>query len=54
MPSFKLSALSALAGAASVMAHGHANFFSVGSQNFTGYDVTSDPYKADPPKVYGW
>ncbi|OLN86395.1 Endoglucanase-4-like protein 1 [Colletotrichum chlorophyti] len=55
MPSFKTSAvISALAGAISVSAHGHVNFFKDGAKEFTGYDVTSLPYQANPPKVYGW
>ncbi|KAF6832984.1 Endoglucanase-4-like protein 1 [Colletotrichum musicola] len=54
MPSVKLSALSAIAGAASVMAHGHVNFFTVGSEKFPGWDVTSDSYKTPAPEVYGW
>ncbi|KAJ0295987.1 hypothetical protein COL516b_012045 [Colletotrichum fioriniae] len=55
MPSFKNSAvLSAIAGAASVMAHGHVNYFTDGSEQFAGYDVTSLPYMSSPPDVYGW
>ncbi|OHE97867.1 endoglucanase-4 [Colletotrichum orchidophilum] len=55
MPSFKNSAvLSAIAGAASVMAHGHVNYFTDGSEQFAGYDVTSLPYMSNPPDVYGW
>ncbi|WYZ41395.1 hypothetical protein EsH8_V_000290 [Colletotrichum jinshuiense] len=55
MPSFKTSAVvSALAGAASVMAHGHVNYFTDGGEQFAGYDVTKLPYMASPPEVYGW
>ncbi|KZL68470.1 glycosyl hydrolase family 61 [Colletotrichum incanum] len=55
MPSFKNSAvLSALAGAASVMAHGHVNYFTDGSEQFAGYDVTKLPYQNPAPDVYGW
>ncbi|KAE9579551.1 Endoglucanase-4 [Colletotrichum fructicola] len=55
MPSFKTSAVvSALAGAASVLGHGHVNYFTVDGKEFQGYDVTSYPYMASPPEVYGW
>ncbi|KAK1981197.1 glycoside hydrolase, partial [Colletotrichum cereale] len=55
MPCFKNSAvLSALAGAASVLAHGHVNFFTDGAQQFAGYDVTKLPYMKPAPDVYGW
>ncbi|KAK2037916.1 glycoside hydrolase, partial [Colletotrichum somersetense] len=55
MSSFKNTAvLSALAGAVSVMAHGHVNFFTDGSQQFAGYDVTKLPYMKPAPDVYGW
>ncbi|KAL0942733.1 Endoglucanase-4-like protein 1 [Colletotrichum truncatum] len=55
MPSFKTSAVvSALAGAATVMAHGHVNYFTVDGKYYQGYDVTSYPYQASPPEVYGW
>ncbi|KAK2775399.1 endoglucanase-4 [Colletotrichum kahawae] len=55
MPSYKTSAVvSALAGAASVLGHGHVNYFSVDGKDFQGYDVTSYPYMASPPEVYGW
>ncbi|OBR07279.1 Endoglucanase-4 [Colletotrichum higginsianum IMI 349063] len=55
MPSFKNSVvLSALAGAASVMAHGHVNYFNDGAEKFEGYDVTKLPYQNPAPDVYGW
>ncbi|KDN63359.1 putative glycosyl hydrolase family 61 [Colletotrichum sublineola] len=55
MSSFKNAAvLSALAGAVSVMAHGHVTFFKDGSEQFQGYDVTSMAYMNPAPKVYGW
>ncbi|KAF9880826.1 hypothetical protein CkaCkLH20_01868 [Colletotrichum karsti] len=55
MPSFKTTAIaSALVGAVSVLGHGHVNYITIDGTKFDGYDVTSYPYKADPPKTYGW
>lgn len=55
MPSYKTSAIvSAIAGAASVLGHGHVNYITIDGTKFQGYDVTSFPYQANPPEVYGW
>ncbi|TDZ14194.1 Endoglucanase-4 [Colletotrichum orbiculare MAFF 240422] len=53
--SYKLSALTALAGAAAVMAHGHVKAFQVnGGAYEPGFDVFTDYYKNPKPERYGW
>ncbi|OIW24405.1 hypothetical protein CONLIGDRAFT_96426 [Coniochaeta ligniaria NRRL 30616] len=46
--------LAALAGAATVAAHGHVNDIIVDGVFWQGYDPTSFPYMSDPPTVVGW
>lgn len=46
--------LLALAGASLVAAHGHVDYVVVEGVKYQGYDVTSFPYQANPPKVIGW
>ncbi|KAK3328264.1 glycosyl hydrolase family 61-domain-containing protein [Cercophora scortea] len=54
--SFRPSTLlaAALSGAALVAAHGHVNHIIANGVQYQGYDVTSFPYMASPPKVVGW
>ncbi|KAK3685151.1 endoglucanase IV [Podospora appendiculata] len=54
--SFRPSSLlaAALSGAALVAAHGHVNHIIANGVQYQGYDVTSFPYMASPPKVVGW
>lgn len=52
MPSQITSAvLAALAGAASVAAHGHVSKIAAGGETFTGFDPTAAPYGTQPDSV---
>ncbi|KAK4151923.1 glycosyl hydrolase family 61-domain-containing protein [Chaetomidium leptoderma] len=46
--------LSALAGAASVAAHGHVQHLIINGLQYQGYDPFSFPYMQDAPTVVGW
>jgi cellulase len=46
--------LAALAGAATVVAHGHVNDIIVNGVQWPGYDPTVFPYMSNPPTVAGW
>jgi cellulase len=46
--------LAALAGAATVIAHGHVNDIIVNGVFWQGYDPTQMPYMSNPPTVVGW
>ena len=46
--------LSALAGAATVAAHGHVTNIIINGLSFQNYDPFSFPYQQNPPKVVGW
>ncbi|KAH8879596.1 hypothetical protein GQ53DRAFT_671620 [Thozetella sp. PMI_491] len=46
--------LAAVAGAASVAAHGHTSNIVINGASFQGYDPTSFPYMSSPPTVVGW
>ncbi|KAK3945495.1 glycoside hydrolase [Diplogelasinospora grovesii] len=55
MPSFtSKTLLTAVAGAASVAAHGHVNNIVINGVSYQGYDPTSFPYMSNPPTVVGW
>ncbi|EGS19579.1 uncharacterized protein CTHT_0040570 [Thermochaetoides thermophila DSM 1495] len=55
MPSFVSKTLiSALAGAASVAAHGHVKNFVINGLSYQAYDPTVFPYMQNPPIVAGW
>jgi hypothetical protein len=55
MPSLSSKTLlSALAGAASVAAHGHVNNIVINGLSYQAYDPTVFPYMASPPVVAGW
>jgi hypothetical protein len=55
MPSFTSKTLiSALAGAASVAAHGHVTNIVINGVSYQNYDPTSFPYQQNPPTVVGW
>ncbi|KFH40812.1 Endoglucanase-like protein [Hapsidospora chrysogenum ATCC 11550] len=45
---------SALAGAATVAAHGFVTNVVINGVSYSGYDVTSFPYQNEPPVVIGW
>jgi len=45
---------SALAGAATVAAHGFVTNVIINGVSYSGYDVTDFPYNSDPPVVIGW
>ncbi len=46
--------LSALAGAATVAAHGHVTNIVINGASFQNYDPFSFPYQQNPPTVVGW
>ena len=46
--------LAAVAGAASVAAHGHVTNIVINGVSYLNYDPTSHFYMADPPTVVGW
>ncbi|KAK4210159.1 glycosyl hydrolase family 61-domain-containing protein [Rhypophila decipiens] len=46
--------LASLAGASLVAAHGHVDYVIIDGVKYQGYDVTSFPYQANPPRVIGW
>jgi hypothetical protein len=46
--------LATLAGAATVLAHGHVNNIIVNGVMWQGYDPTKMPYMQSPPTVAGW
>jgi hypothetical protein len=46
--------LSALAGAASVAAHGHVKNIVINGLSYQSFDPSSFPYMQNPPKVVGW
>lgn len=46
--------LSALAGAASVAAHGHVTNIVINGLSYQNYDPFSFPYQQNPPTVVGW
>ncbi|KAL2262763.1 hypothetical protein VTK26DRAFT_153 [Humicola hyalothermophila] len=46
--------LSALAGAATVAAHGHVTNIIINGLSYQSYDPTSFPYMQNPPTVVGW
>ncbi|KAJ4293828.1 glycoside hydrolase 61 [Collariella sp. IMI 366227] len=55
MPSFaSKTLLSALAGAASVSAHGHVKNIVVNGLSYQGYEINTFPYMQNPPAVVGW
>jgi len=55
MPSFAHKTfLFALAGAASVAAHGHVTNIVINGASYQGYEINSFPYMANPPVVAGW
>ncbi|POS75413.1 endoglucanase [Diaporthe helianthi] len=55
MSSVAVKALAAIvAGATSVVAHGHVTGINVAGTWYEGYDPTSFPYMSDPPTVVGW
>ncbi|KAK4042365.1 putative glycoside hydrolase [Parachaetomium inaequale] len=55
MPSYtSKTLLSALAGAASVAAHGHVTNIVINGVSYQNYDPTSFPYMQSPPTVVGW
>lgn len=55
MNSFRSSSLiAALAGAASVAAHGHVSNIVINGVSYQTYDPTTFPYMSDPPTVVGW
>lgn len=47
-------AVTALASAVGVLAHGHVSNIVVNGIYYEGYDPTSFPYESDPPVVVGW
>ncbi|GAB1315858.1 glycoside hydrolase 61 [Madurella fahalii] len=55
MPSLSSKALlSALAGAATVAAHGHVTNIVINGVSYQSYDPTVFPYMPNPPTVVGW
>ncbi|KAK0629035.1 glycosyl hydrolase family 61-domain-containing protein, partial [Bombardia bombarda] len=55
MPSITTRAfLSAIAGAASVAAHGHVKNIVVNGLSYQGFDINTFPYMQNPPVVAGW
>lgn len=55
MPSLSSKTLlSALAGAATVAAHGHVTNIVINGVSYQSYDPTSFPYMSNPPTVVGW
>lgn len=55
MPSLSSKTLlSALAGAATVAAHGHVKNIVINGVSYQAYDPTSFPYMQNPPTVVGW
>ncbi|KAL2135040.1 hypothetical protein VTI74DRAFT_9960 [Chaetomium olivicolor] len=55
MPSFtSKTILSAVAGAASVAAHGHVKNIVINGLSYQGYDINSFPYMQNPPAVVAW
>lgn len=55
MPSFtSKTLLSALAGAATVAAHGHVKNIVINGLSYQAYDPTTFPYMQTPPTVVGW
>ncbi|KAK3381503.1 glycosyl hydrolase family 61-domain-containing protein [Podospora didyma] len=55
MPSLAIKAvLAAVAGAASVSAHGHVRNIVINGLSYQGFDINTFPYMQNPPKVAGW
>ncbi|KAK5653363.1 hypothetical protein OQA88_9055 [Cercophora sp. LCS_1] len=54
MPSSTFTLLTALAGAATVAAHGHVTNIVINGQSFSGFLPNIFPYMQNPPAVAGW
>ncbi|KAK4453964.1 glycosyl hydrolase family 61-domain-containing protein [Podospora aff. communis PSN243] len=54
MPSTTSALLSALAGAATVAAHGHVTNLVINGESYSGFLANVFPYQQNPPVVAGW